>query len=131
MFGSAMSQSGIAAFLGVTVSTLNHWITEGQRANEAWQDKGIPIPKDRRAWAEFSVEAHRARAAFMLARLNNIAQAGDGGDWKADAWTLKVMDRDRYGDKQQIDAQVSTNVVTLYPTSGDTISTTLIDGGDS
>ena len=126
LFGSAMPQASIAACIGVTSSTLRHWLTEGRRANDDYADKGIPVPKDRKAWAEFSAEAYRAKAMFIASRLTNVAAAGDAGEWKADAWLLKVMDREVFGDRQHIEAEVSTNVVTLYPVDSGSMSTTLV-----
>jgi hypothetical protein len=123
---SAQSQADIAAILGVTLSTLRHWLTEGRRFFEDRQDRGIAYPRGKKVWAEFSVDYDRAKALFLKSRLDCITLAGDEGEWKAAAWTAKVMDRERYGDQQKIDAVVSTNVVTLYPVQGDSTDSTLV-----
>lgn len=89
----------ISAYIGVSPSTIRHWIREGQRAIDDRDERGIAIPSNRKVWAQFSVDVKRARSEFEIAACDDIANAGRDGDWKATAFRLKVFNRARYGDK--------------------------------
>ena len=115
-----------AAMIGVVSDTIYHWIREGVKEAELAEKSGKDVPPERTAMVEFSAAYTQARAEYsigLLSAANTCALAGEG---KMLQFLMKADKPDVYGDRQHITADVSTNVVTLYPTTGDSTNTTLV-----
>lgn len=114
-----------AACVGVTPSSIRLWMRDGRKAIEESERTGEPIPAKLKARAQFSLDVASARAKAERNLLSTMDEHA-AEDWRAAAWRLKMLNRERYGDKQKIEAEVATSVVSVYPAlESGTVTTTL------
>ena len=115
-----------AAMIGVNSSTIYQWQKDGVRIAEKAERDEVEVHEDDTAQVDFSVAYARARAEYSERLLETAVTLATGGEGKMLQFLMKADKPDVYGDRQHITADVSTNVVTLYPTSGSTTNTTLV-----
>ena len=114
-----------AALIGVNSSTIYQWQKDGVRAGEKAEKDGVPVPDALTAQVHFSVAYARARADYSTKLLKAATTCAMAGEGKMLQFLMKADNPERFGDRQHITADVSTNVVTMYTTS-ETLTTTLV-----
>ena len=90
-----------AMYAGISKSTLHKWLQDGARATSG-------------PFHEFSVAVQKALAASEVEDVARIKQAGNR-TWQAIAWRLERRFPDRWGRRQQLDANISAQVTAYGP----------------
>ncbi len=78
-----------ASVVGLSESTVTHWLAFGQAG--------------RKPFSDFHADVEKARALFVARSLEQIRAGGsDGKDWKATAWILGKLRPVQFGDRVQV-----------------------------
>lgn len=120
------TQADAAAIVGVDVATIRRWVADGRRALDKSDKTGQPVPDDLADVVAFHAAFTCARARYGMELHSALRTNALAGETPALIYLLKVHDPDRYSLKQKIEAELSTSVVTLYPTTEGRMSTTLV-----
>lgn len=87
-------------------------IRAGARYLDAAKAAGVPVEQAKEMWAdpEWRAKTIQAKASFETDALVTISKAGES-DWKAKAWLLERLKKDRYSEKKT--EEINVNVQAL------------------
>lgn len=71
------------AAVGIGQSTYHQWVAKGDAGEQA-------------CYVEFAERTRAARDKGVARLFNRVVEAGEGGDWRADAWLLERVAPDEF-----------------------------------